>query len=96
MGHIIDIGMLILAASLSAFISYRWKYYGFIVGVIIFWALGILRMEALMLVDTEYEPGVLGAAWVLIVGWVLGAIWCLPFTIGKVIALRKQKKHETA
>jgi len=96
MGDIVDIGMLILAATLSALAAYHWKFHGLIIGIFIFWALGILRMEFLMLIDTEYEPGVLGAGWVLIIGWLLGAIWCLPFTIAKVIVLKKQIAEKQA
>ena len=91
MGYVVDIGILLFSAVLSAYIAYRWKYIGFVFGVIIIWIFGIIKMEALMIVDPGYEPGVLGASWVAFGGWLFGIIWCLPFTVSKVISQRKEK-----
>ncbi|MFC6635021.1 hypothetical protein [Microbulbifer taiwanensis] len=89
MNELASTGILIAGAALSALLAYRWLYLGFFLGIVIFWFSGVVRVEVLMLLDKSYEPGVGGTAWVVITGWLLGIIWCLPFSIARFFISKK-------
>ena len=48
------------------------------------------RYELLTYLDDKYEAGVLAAVTLGFTGWVLGLIWCLPFTVIRLIINSKK------
>ena len=94
MGHFIDIAMSLSGLFLSAYIAFRFKYIGFILGAILLWVYGILRMELIMSVDSEYNPGVIGFWWVHYAS-IYCLLWCVPFTLSKFIYDYLQSNKQT-
>ena len=96
MSHFADIGVLVIAAILSAALVLRFGLIGFFIGVTTVWALGILRIEMLYRLDPQRHAAMLDAAWVSVLGWIVGMIWCGPFLAGRwLLRWRRRVRHET-
>jgi len=78
-----DIGMLVVAATVGAALVLRFGILGFISGVVCVWGLGIVRIELLYRLDPQRDAAMLDAAWMVLLGWVVGVIWCAPFLVGR-------------
>ena len=88
--HLIDLGIPILAALISAALVLRWGIWGFFAGVGVVWVFLVGRVELLGGMDSDYEkgfPGMLAFA----MGIPLGTVWCLPFLIGRTIYRNRRK-----
>jgi hypothetical protein len=99
MTHFADIGVLVIAAIISAALVLRFGVIGFFIGVVTVWALGILRIELLYRLDPQRDAAMLDAAWVAVVGWIVGVIWCAPFLAGRWLYRWRQRqrvRHEIA
>ena len=55
MAHFADIGVLAVAAVISAALVLRFGIIGFVIGVVSVWALGILRIELLYRIDPQRD-----------------------------------------
>jgi hypothetical protein len=96
MAHFVDIGVLVIAAILSAALVLRFRIIGFFIGVVTVWALGILRIELLYRLEPQRDAAMLDASWVAVLGWIVGVIWCLPFFAGRLLYLwRRRVRRET-
>lgn len=80
-----DTGVLVVAAIASAAIVLRFGVIGFVVGVVSIWAAGILRIELLYRIDPQRDTAMLDASWLVILGWIVGVIWCAPFLVGRLL-----------
>jgi hypothetical protein len=87
-----DIGVLIIAALVSAALVLRFGIIGFVTGVIAVWALGIVRIELLYRFDPQRDAAMNDAAWVAVVGWIIGVLWCAPFLAGRLL-FRWRRRH---
>lgn len=99
MAYFADIGVLVVAAIISAALALRFGIIGFICGVVCVWGLGIVRIELLYRLDPQRDAAMLDAAWVAVVGWIVGAIWCAPFIVTRWLYRwrRSQRvRHEIA
>jgi len=93
MTHFADIGVLAIAAIVSAVLVLRFGIFGFIGGVMAVLALGILRIELLYRLDPHRDAAMLDAAWVAAFGWIVGAIWCVPFLAGRWLYRWKRRQR---
>lgn len=71
--------------AISAFLAFKFVLKGLFVGVPLVWLSFFARYELLTYLDDKYEAGVLAAVTLGFTGWVLGLIWCLPFTAIRLI-----------
>jgi hypothetical protein len=78
----------ILGALTSAVLAYRFSLFGFLSGILAFWAFALIRYEVVMYLDPSYEPGVLGAVMLGFMAWVLGVVWCSIFSLANIIVSR--------
>jgi len=93
MTSLADIGPLVVAAIISAALVLRFGVIGFVVGVVSVWALGILRTQLLYRIDPQRDAAMLDAAWVAVLGWLVGALWCAPFLGGRWLFRLKRRRH---
>ena len=91
MDVILDIFIPILFAVISAFLAYKYKLTGLVIGAITFATGIIIRLETLMFLNPEYAPGVLGATQV-ITGSVFGVFWCLGFYVANYLKTKTKVK----
>lgn len=97
MAHFADIGLLVIAGIISAATVLRYGIIGYIFGVVCVWGLGIVRIELLYLIHPQRDAAILDAAWVAIIGWIVGVIWCTPFLMVRWLyhwTKSKSMKHE--
>ena len=80
-----DMFVPLVGFAISAFLAFRFTLKGLFVGVAIVWLSIFARYELLTYFDETYETGVLAAVTLGFTGWVLGFIWCLPFTVIRLI-----------
>ncbi len=93
-----DIGVLVIAAAISAAVVLRFGVIGFFIGVVTVWGLGIIRIELLYRLDPQRDAAMLDTAWVAVVGWIIGVLWCTPFLVGRFLVRWKRSqrlKHKT-
>ncbi len=93
MGYFADIGVLVLAAIISAALVLRFGVIGFVIGVVSVWALGILRIQLLYRIDPQRDAAMLDAAWVAVLGWIVGVLWCAPFLAGRLLFRWRRRRH---
>ena len=94
MTYFADTGVLVIAAIVSAALVLRFGVIGFLIGVVTVWALGILRIELLYRLDPQRDAAMLDAAWVAVLGWLVGVIWCAPFLAGRLLfRWRRQRQR---
>lgn len=91
MTYLADIGLPVVAAVVSAVIVLRFGALGFIGGVVCVWGLGIVRIELLYRLDPQRDAAMLDAAWVAVLGWIVGVMWCAPFLAGRWLYLWRRK-----
>jgi len=84
MAQIVDIAVPAISGVLSAALVLRYGFLGFAAGVFAVWAFGIARIELLYLLDPQRDVAMLDAAWVAILGWIVGVMWCSPFLAGRL------------
>ena len=77
-----DGGPLLVAAVIAAFFVIRFGPIGFFIGIITVWAFGIVRIELLYRIDPQRDAAMLDAAWVVMLGWIVGAVWCATVLVG--------------
>ena len=94
--YVIDIGVLLLGAIVSAFVVLRWNWLGAIVGFFVFWGFCYLRLEGLYFLDPERENGVLDAAFIGIVAPGLGFVWCSGFLLARFVFQRLRSRFDRA
>ncbi|BCO17638.1 hypothetical protein KUC3_04950 [Alteromonas sp. KC3] len=76
--------------AISAFLAFKFTFKGLFVGVALVWLSFFARYELLTYLDETYETGILAAVTLGFTGWVLGFIWCLPFTVIRLIINSKK------
>jgi hypothetical protein len=89
----IDHGLMLVAYALGAYVTFRWRFVGFLLGVILVWGLGVVRIELLYRFEPERNSSMYDAAWVGLVGWIVGAIWCSPFLLWSIIRRQRISKR---
>jgi hypothetical protein len=91
--HAVDILMSVLALVVSAVLVLRLRFYGFLLGFVLFIGLSYARVELRYIMNSNWEGGITDIM-SLIGSMVIAVFWCGAFLLGRLAYDRRKKKVE--